>query len=127
LLLGGIRMLERRPLIAGILFGLTSFKPQFALLIPLALIAAAQWRCLLAAVVTVAALVLVSAWLFGTGTWFAWIEGLPADRLIVALLLAFLAVVTLTTRFFWVCGIALILFFVLVVRRTSGGARARTT
>jgi alpha-1,2-mannosyltransferase len=42
-------LLDRHPLIAGVLFGLTSFKPQFALLVPLARISAARWRCLLAA------------------------------------------------------------------------------
>jgi hypothetical protein len=218
LMVGGIRLLDTRPVMAGVLFGLLSFKPQFAVLIPVALIAGAQWRCLLAAAATAALLVLASALAFGAEAWTAWIEGLPAhaayvdtavnalrkqsilanlmllhidrpvawsvqaisaaaavilvwqqlpradarqriaviagatflaapyafvydmpvltnaalamlamrpsDRwhpefaIVAALLLGFPAVVTLTTRFFWLCSVALILFAVLLAWRT---------
>ena len=50
---------------AGILLGMATIKPQLGLLLPVALVAARQWRALAAAAATVAALVLLSAWAFG--------------------------------------------------------------
>ncbi|TPO02714.1 DUF2029 domain-containing protein, partial [Mesorhizobium sp. CU2] len=41
--------LERRPVVAGILFGLLAYKPQFGLLIPIALLAGGHWRAKLSA------------------------------------------------------------------------------
>ena len=38
--------LPRRPLLSGILFGLLAYKPQFGLLIPVALLVAGQWRAI---------------------------------------------------------------------------------
>jgi alpha-1,2-mannosyltransferase len=61
--------LPRRPLLSGVLFGLLAYKPQFGLLIPVALLAAGQWRTIIAAGVTVMALVIVSAAAFGTDIW----------------------------------------------------------
>ncbi len=219
LLVGGVRLLDSRPVLAGVLFGLLSFKPQFGVLVPFALFAAVHWRSVFAAAATVAGLVLVSGVAFGFDAWWAWIEGLPAhaayvdtavsgyrkqtilstlmmlhvdrplaqtvqfacavlaallvwrrfpaadtgqriailaaatflaapyaflydmpvltnaaltmlairprdrwhpaDALVIALLLAFPAVVTLTTRFYWITSVALVLFFALVVWRTG--------
>jgi hypothetical protein len=222
LLVGGVRLLDSRPVLAGVLFGLLSFKPQFGVLVPVGLIAAVQWRCVIAAAATVAGLVLASGLVFGFDSWGAWIEGLPAhaayvdtavsgyrkqtilsnlmmlhvnrpftqiaqgacavmaawlvwrrfpgadtgqriailasatflaapyaflydmpvltnaalamltirprdrwhpvDAFVIAMLLAFPAVVTLTTRFYWICSATLVLFFALVAWRT--GSRA---
>jgi alpha-1,2-mannosyltransferase len=41
--------LPRRPVVSGLLIGLLSYKPQFALVIPFALLAAGQWRAIAAA------------------------------------------------------------------------------
>src|SRR5450432_3552842 len=50
---GGLLLLaNRRPALAGILFGLLSYKPQVFLLIPLCLLAARQYRALGALIVT---------------------------------------------------------------------------
>lgn len=38
--------LKKRPLLSGLLFGLLAYKPQFALAIPVALLAAASARSL---------------------------------------------------------------------------------
>jgi len=65
LLYGGLHLLERTPLGAGVLLGLLSFKPQIWVLVPLALLAARQWRALIAMVVTVAVLALASLAVFG--------------------------------------------------------------
>ena len=72
LLVGGFRLVRVRPLAAGVLVGLLTFKPQFGLMVPIALIAMRQWRCLLAAALTVLALVAASAAAFGADAWFAW-------------------------------------------------------
>ena len=37
-------LLDRRPIVSGILFGLLAYKPQFGLLIPLVLIATGRWK-----------------------------------------------------------------------------------
>jgi hypothetical protein len=74
LLYGGMRLLERSPLTAGILLGLLSYKPQVWILVPFALLAARQWWTLAAMAATIAVLVLASAVLFGSGIWWAFID-----------------------------------------------------
>ena len=49
---GALVVLDRRPAVAGILFGLLSYKPQFGLMIPLVLIATQRWRAFGFAAVT---------------------------------------------------------------------------
>src|SRR3984957_13263724 len=49
LLGGALAVLDRRPLGAGILFGLVAYKPQFGLMIPLVLAATGRWRSFAAA------------------------------------------------------------------------------
>ena len=65
LLYGGLHLLERSPVAAGVLLGLLSFKPQIWVLVPLALLAARQWRTFGWMVATVAALALASLAVFG--------------------------------------------------------------
>jgi hypothetical protein len=62
---GGLGLLDRRPLLAGGLFGLLIYKPQFGLLIPLALIAGRRWRALAAAAATGGGLMVIAALCFG--------------------------------------------------------------
>lgn len=64
---------DRRPILAGFLFGAICYKPHFGLLVPLALAAAGRWRCFTAAAVSAGALVLVSFVLFGSHTWEAFL------------------------------------------------------
>lgn len=72
--------LPRRPLVAGVLFGLLSYKPQFALVIPLALVAARQWRTVFSAGVTVIVLAGASAALFGVDAWTAFFASTEISR-----------------------------------------------
>jgi hypothetical protein len=74
LICGGAMMLKRRPVAAGVLFGLLSYKPQLALLVPIALLAARSWRALASAAVTSLLLVAVSMAVFGVDAWRSWIE-----------------------------------------------------
>jgi hypothetical protein len=68
-IIGGWRLVGRRPILAGVLFGLAAVKPQFGVLIPVALISARQWRSVISATTTVALLTVVSGWAFGWATW----------------------------------------------------------
>ncbi|TGN94379.1 glycosyltransferase family 87 protein [Burkholderia sp. USMB20] len=72
----GLLMLNRRPVIAGICFGLLTMKPQMAILFPLALLCAAQWRALAAWAATIAGGCALSTLAFGLGAWFAFAHGI---------------------------------------------------
>ena len=74
LTIGGLRLLERQPLWAGALLGAMSYKPQFFLLVPVALFAARAWRALAACLAVAVALALLSALLFGPQAWLLWIK-----------------------------------------------------
>jgi hypothetical protein len=77
-LLGGtLVLMPTRPVLSGVCLGLLSYKPQYGLLFPLALIAASQWTVFVAAAVTTAALALVSWIAFGTDSWQAFFHWMP--------------------------------------------------
>jgi len=69
LFLGAILALDRRPLLAGVMIGLLTLKPQLGLVLPLALVALGAWRSIAATVVTVIVLVGVSTAVFGLEPW----------------------------------------------------------
>jgi hypothetical protein len=76
MLVGGLRVTSCNPIIGGILLGLLSYKPQFGLLLPVALVSARLWRTLAAAAVTTVSLFILTAVLFGGAIWFVWISSL---------------------------------------------------
>ncbi len=80
LLAGGLLCLDRRPVLAGVLFAMLAIKPQFGVLLPLVLLAEGRWRVIGAAAVTGALLALASVALFGIDTWAAWFAGLAEVR-----------------------------------------------
>jgi arabinofuranan 3-O-arabinosyltransferase len=66
---GALVLLERRPIAAGVLVGLLSYKPHLGLLFPIALMASGHWRAFTTAAI-VAALMAGASWLaFGSDTW----------------------------------------------------------
>jgi Glycosyltransferase family 87 len=67
--------LKRRPLIAGIFIACLTYQPQFGILIPVALIAARQWRALASALVTAALLIGASIAAFGIEPWMVFPHG----------------------------------------------------
>lgn len=69
----GVRSMERRPILAGIVLGLLTVKPQFCLLVPVALLALGQWRSLLGAACSAFALAAASAIIFGLDIWTWWV------------------------------------------------------
>ncbi len=75
---------DRRPIVAGLLFGALCYKPQFGLMAPLALAAAGQWRAFVAAGASATALVLLSLALFGAGTWHDFIAAAGASQTMYA-------------------------------------------
>src|SRR5947209_9307424 len=77
---GGLSLLARQPVIAGVLFGLQAYKPHLALMIPVALLAGRQWRAIAAATVTVGALLLASIALAGWGGGSAFLDVMPLLR-----------------------------------------------
>jgi len=70
-LAGGFMLLDRRPVLSGVVFGLLCCKPQMALLLPLALLAGGHWRTIGAATATVATMAGVSLLAFGADVWTA--------------------------------------------------------
>jgi alpha-1,2-mannosyltransferase len=80
LLGAALLLLQRRPLLSGILFGLLAYKPQFGLLIPIALLAAGQWRATISAGLTVVALMTVATFAFGTDIWWAFAASTETSR-----------------------------------------------
>ncbi|MBO9519492.1 MAG: DUF2029 domain-containing protein [Porphyrobacter sp.] len=74
----GALLVPRAPILAGALFGLATIKPQFGLLLPLALLMTREWRVILAAGVTALAVAIASAALFGWTIWADWY--LASDR-----------------------------------------------
>ena len=83
LLGGSLLILDRRPIIAGILIGLLVYKPQFGLMIPLALVAGGYWRTFAAAAATIAALTLVTTLAFGPDIWHAFMLSTKFSRTVV--------------------------------------------
>jgi Glycosyltransferase family 87 len=74
LFLGGVLLIDRRPVLAGFLFGLLTFKPHLGLVLPFALLALGAWRVMAAAAVTALALFAGSAALFGIEPWRQYFE-----------------------------------------------------
>ncbi|MCI4677773.1 DUF2029 domain-containing protein [Rhodoblastus acidophilus] len=66
---GGAVLLERRPVLAGLLLGAVCYKPQLAIFIPLALAAAGRWRAFFAFGVAALALAGLSYVVFGDAAW----------------------------------------------------------
>ena len=73
---GALHFLEKRPVVAGAVIGCLTYKPQFGLLLPIALVASRQWRAVASAGVMVAVLAVASIALFGAGAWAAFPSGL---------------------------------------------------
>jgi arabinofuranan 3-O-arabinosyltransferase len=71
--------LERRPVLAGVFIGCLTYKPQFGILIPVALVAAKQWRAFGSAAITTAVLGGVSIAAFGIDPWQAFPRELLAQ------------------------------------------------
>jgi len=75
--------LERKPVLAGILFGCVVYKPQFGVLIPVVLAASGRWRAFAAAAATVAVLTIAVTIAFGVDIWSAFLASAKFTRTVV--------------------------------------------
>jgi len=69
LFINGILLLDKRPYLSGVLFGLLTYKPQLGILIPFMLIALRKWKPFLSAMTTIASLVTLSIVIHGWEIW----------------------------------------------------------
>lgn len=76
--------IDRRPVLAGLLFGALCYKPHFGLLIPIALIAGGHGRAFASAAATVLALIGLSGWIFGWPCWMAFVQAMADSQSIYA-------------------------------------------
>lgn len=83
LLGGGMLLLDRRPWVAGMLLGALVYKPQFAVLIPVLILARGNVRAFVGAAATVAALCLLTYAIWGWAVWQSFLDSLPLTRHII--------------------------------------------
>ena len=83
LLGGGLMLLDRRPLAAGLLLGCLIYKPQFALVLPVLLLAGRHWRAIAGACMSAALLIGATLAIWGWPVWQAFLDSLPLTRQIV--------------------------------------------
>lgn len=76
----GLAWRDERPYLAGLAIGLLTFKPQFGLLIPLALLAGGHGRVAASATATALVLALASWAAFGAETWAAFLQSLAVNN-----------------------------------------------
>ena len=80
---GALLLLERRPVVAGILFGVMSCKPQLGLLVPIALLFGRQWTAFAAAAATTLVFAGVSVLVIGIEAWLAFLRNMPLVRVLL--------------------------------------------
>jgi len=83
LLGGGLLLLERKPLIAGLLLGCLIYKPQLALIIPPLLLITRNWRAIAGACLSAGLLIATTLLFWGWPVWQAFIDSLPLTRDVV--------------------------------------------
>jgi hypothetical protein len=82
LLAGGVLALPRHEILAGVLFGLLIYKPQFGVLLPFVLAADGRWRAIAAAAATGLAVFAVTMAIWGWPVWQAFLDSIPLTRTI---------------------------------------------
>jgi hypothetical protein len=80
LLGAGLLLFDRRPVAAGGIFGVLTYKPQLGIGIAPLLLIERKWRAIAAAIVTTAALIGLSAMIWGVDSWAAFPGGLANGR-----------------------------------------------
>lgn len=70
--IAALRLLDRRPLLAGLLLGLLTIKPHYGLLVPLLLLWQRRWSTIAVASVTFAGLIALSFAMVDLATWRHW-------------------------------------------------------
>jgi len=83
LLGGALHLLDRRPWLAGIMIGLLAYKPQFGVMIPIALLANQRWSSIATAAATIVLLIAVSFATLGGSVWHAFADSMNFTQTIV--------------------------------------------
>jgi alpha-1,2-mannosyltransferase len=79
----GLVLLQRRPVVAGVLIGLLAYKPQFGLVLPVVLIVGGHWRAVAAASATVLAMTGLVTAALGPEIWQAFLKGAVFTREVI--------------------------------------------
>lgn len=83
LLFLGVSLVRHRPILAGICLGALTVKPQLGLLIPAFLLLRGHWTVVGSAIVTSAAMIVLSVLIFGVEPWWDYFEYvLPFQRIV---------------------------------------------
>ncbi len=133
LLLAGFACLPRRPVLAGLWFGLLTLKPQLGVLIPFFLLARGDWRAIFTACATALALIALSCVVLPPDLWALWWHTLPAYQSsyfnsvkalnlnIIVTPAANLVILGASEKTAWIvqalCGLAMILLTIWAARR----------
>ena len=80
LLAGGLLLLDRRPLLAGIVLGCLVYKPQFGVLLPFVLLAAGSRRAFLGAAASAIAIIALTLAIWGWPVWQAFLNSLALTQ-----------------------------------------------
>src|SRR4029079_75587 len=75
--------LDRKPILAGVLFGCIAYKPQFGLLVPIVLAASGRWRTFVVAATTVTMLTIAVTLVCGLDIWNAFLASTRFTRTVV--------------------------------------------
>lgn len=79
----GVSLVRHRPILAGICLGALTVKPQLGLLIPVFLLLRGHWTVIGSAIVTSAAMIVLSALFFGVELWWDYFDYvLPFQRIV---------------------------------------------
>ena len=68
-----LRYRQSRPILAGVLLGLLTIKPHLGLFFPFLLLAERNWKMILAAAASAAAVAILTALIWGPGVWIAYL------------------------------------------------------
>ena len=77
LLAGSLALLDRRPVVAGVILGLLTFRPQLGMVFPIILLLTGRWRTIMSAATTTLCLAGASLWCFGAEAWGSFLVHAP--------------------------------------------------
>ena len=78
-----LTFIDRRPVVAGVLLGLLSYKPQLAVVAPLVMLATGRWRVAAATLACVVASVAGSIAVLGPNVWGAFLHSLSETNTVI--------------------------------------------
>jgi hypothetical protein len=80
---GGLLLLDRRPIVAGLLLGCIVYKPQFGLALPVLLLLGGHWRAIGGALISAGLICALTLVIWGTPAWAAFLHSLPLTQAVV--------------------------------------------